>query len=252
MSTLLLVDDEKPLREGLAAYIRQSTTLFSQVLTAKNGTEALQCFEEQSIAVAMIDINLGDFNGLDLIALLNKRYPDTIIVVISGYDDFEFVRKALTLKVHDYLLKPIPRSDLAKLLTDLEGQLAALTQKKPDLPVSQDPKLAQQAMSYIENNYFDRSISLQQVAQTLFVSPSQLNKLLKKDYDTTFAELLIQYRLDKAKELLQSDGLQYPIAEIAKKVGYDDSHYFSRLFRKKVGMTPSQYRKSSSKETLRD
>lgn len=248
MINLLLVDDEKPLREGLATYLRQSATFLTQVLTAKNGTEALQRFEEQPIAVAMIDINLGDFNGLDLIALLNKRYPETIIVVISGYDDFEFVRKALTLNVHDYLLKPIPRSDLTKLMAELETKLVTLAQEKqPDL-IPQDHKLAQQAMRYIENNYFDRSISLQQVAQALFISPSQLNKLLKKDYATTFAELLIQCRLYKAKELLWGDELQYPIAEIAKKVGYDDSHYFSRLFRKKVGMTPSQYREYRLKD----
>lgn len=241
MTNLLIVDDEKALREGLAGYIRRTTSFFSQVLTAKSGTAALACFETQPIAAALIDINLGDFNGLDLIALLNKRYPETLLVVISGYDDFEFVRKALTLKVHDYLLKPIPLSDLKNLLTELEQQLQTAPVPAQPAIASVQP-LSQMAYDYIENNYFDRSISLQQTAQALFISTSQLNKLLKKDYQQTFSELLIRCRLQKAKELLSQTNLHYPIAEIAGKVGYDDPHYFSRLFRKKIGIPPIQYR----------
>lgn len=237
MATLLLVDDEKPVREGLAAYIRQAAPFFSKVLTAKNGNTALEIFEQTAVDVALIDINLGDFNGLDLVALIKKRFSEVLIVVISGYDDFEYVRKALTLNVQDYLLKPIPRSDLAKLLQDLEQRL----KPKPQSVVTSQPNLTQMAYRYIEQNYPDRSISLQQTANALFISTSQLNKLLKKGYGNTFSELLIQYRLDKAKELLQAE-LHYPVSEIANKVGYDDPHYFSRLFRKKIGQSPVQYR----------
>lgn len=240
MATLLLVDDEKPVREGLAAYIRQASPFFSEVLTAKNGKTALEIFEKTKVDVALIDINLGDFNGLDLIALIKKRFPSVLIVVISGYDDFEYVRKALTLKVQDYLLKPIPQSDLIKLLQDLEQRVKPTP---PVVPVGQ-PDLAHLAYQYIQQNYPDRSISLQQAATALFISTSQLNKLLKKAYGSTFSELLIQYRLDKAKELLQTD-LHYPISEIANKVGYEDPHYFSRLFRKKTGQSPVQYREAN-------
>lgn len=114
MTTLLIIDDEKALREGLAGYIRTIPSPFQQVLIAADSQEALTLFEKQSVAVAFVDINLPDMNGLDLIHLLNQRYPDTIIVIISGFDDFDFARRAITLNVYDYLLKPIPKTDLKK------------------------------------------------------------------------------------------------------------------------------------------
>ena len=118
MPSLLIVDDEQALRNGLAHYLAHLDSPFETIVTAENGQTALAKLEQQPFAATLIDINLGDINGLDLISLINQRYPQTLVVIISGYDDFDFARRAIKLKVLDYLLKPIPRSDLKQLMTE--------------------------------------------------------------------------------------------------------------------------------------
>ncbi|MFC6180061.1 response regulator transcription factor [Lactiplantibacillus daowaiensis] len=240
MRNLLIVDDEKALRNGLAHYLTQLTTPFDTITTAANGQSALAYFEHHPVTAALIDINLGDLNGLDLIDLINQRYPQTLIVIISGYDDFDFARRAVKLNVLDYLLKPIPRSDLQKLMQTFKTQLAPAPVAKP---ATSD--LAQNGQAYIEAHYSDRNLSLAQAAQRLFVSEAHLSKQLKQNCGQTFSEYLIDYRINKARELLRNPNLQYSVCEIAHKVGYEDAHYFSRVFRKKVGQSPLQYRQAN-------
>lgn len=234
---LLIIDDEKALRNGLVNYLRGMDTPFDEVLSAASGKEALAVFETHSIAAALVDINLGDINGLDLIETIQHRYPQVLITIISGYDDFDFARRAIKLKVFDYLLKPIPKSDLKKLMTNLACQLATT-------PVPQEAghDLAAAGKQYIESHYSDKQLNLAQTAQSLFVSDSYLSKQMKETYGESFSEYLIRHRIEKAQELLKDPHLRYSVTDIAHKVGYEDPHYFSRVFRKKVGLSPLQYR----------
>lgn len=238
MQNLLIVDDEQALRNGLAHYLSQLAPPFDVVDTAANGQQALAYFEHHSVAAALIDINLGDLNGLDLIELINQRSPQTLIVIISGYDDFDFARRAVKLNVLDYLLKPIPRSDLQKLMQTFKTQLTPTVTVR----TASTTNLAQSGQAYIEAHYSDHNLSLAQAAQRLFVSETHLSKQLKQNCGQTFSEYLIDYRMTKAQELLRNPSLQYSVGEIAHKVGYEDAHYFSRVFRKKVGVSPLQYR----------
>ncbi|MFD1420227.1 response regulator transcription factor [Lactiplantibacillus songbeiensis] len=237
MPSLLIVDDEQALRNGLAHYLAHLDSPFETIVTAENGQTALAKLERQPFAAALIDINLGDINGLDLISLINQRYPQTLVVIISGYDDFDFARRAIKLKVLDYLLKPIPRSDLKQLMTTFAQKLATVT---PTEPVTND--LSTSSQSYIEAHYSDKNLSLTRCAQALFVSETHLSKQLKQTTGMTFLEYLTTYRLKKAQELLRNPRLRYTITDIANKVGYEDAHYFSRVFRKKLGQSPLQYR----------
>lgn len=103
-------------------------------------------------------------------------------------------------------------------------------------------KLVLDAIHYIENNYDDPSIDLTFMSGMLHVSNSYFSRIFKKAKNQTFVEYMTGIRLDKAKELLRTSDKK--VYEIAQQVGYDDAHYFSYNFRKKVGMTPLQYRKA--------
>ncbi len=94
------------------------------------------------------------------------------------------------------------------------------------------------AMQYIAQNY-SRNITVKMVAESLFVSESYLMHLFKDNLNKTFNECLTDYRIMVAKDLLLSGKLK--VYEIAELVGYNDSKYFSQIFRKKVGMSPSQF-----------
>lgn len=88
-------------------------------------------------------------------------------------------------------------------------------------------------------------VSLQSVAQKVYMTPTYLSLLFKTNTGKTFIEHLTDIRMDKAKDMLRST--HYKNYEVAEKVGYQDPRYFSQIFKKKVGVSPSEYRESASK-----
>ena len=94
------------------------------------------------------------------------------------------------------------------------------------------------AVSYIQNNY-SHEISLASISNQLQITPNYLSKLFKEKTGSSFTEYLTVYRLDAAKKMLRSG--QYKVYEVAEKVGYSDSQYFSKQFKKNVGVTPKEY-----------
>lgn len=95
------------------------------------------------------------------------------------------------------------------------------------------------AKAYIQNNY-NRDISLDEVSQAVNISPYYFSKVFKEDVGEGFVEYLTKIRMDKAKELLTTT--EYSMKEICSMVGYSDPNYFSRSFKKNVGVTPTEYK----------
>jgi AraC-like DNA-binding protein len=98
--------------------------------------------------------------------------------------------------------------------------------------------LVQGAVAYIAAN-FDKQITLESAADSLAVSPNRLARLLVAEIGRGFSDLLIEYRIEKAKELLSRQGAV--IKQVSLACGYSDQNYFSRLFKKKTGLTPSVF-----------
>lgn len=106
-------------------------------------------------------------------------------------------------------------------------------------------KYAVMAMDYIEKNYGDCDLSLHSVCSYLNISTSRFSTIFKQATGTTFMDVLIGLRMQKAKELLaHTDMKNY---EIAERVGFNDSHYFSIAFKKTTGKTPTEYAKEMRK-----
>ncbi|QHW31361.1 response regulator [Paenibacillus rhizovicinus] len=103
------------------------------------------------------------------------------------------------------------------------------------------------AIEYIETNYANDKMSLQELCRHVLMSSSYFSLVFKQNTGETFVEYLTGVRIAKAKELLQSTGMKF--YEIAEQVGYADPNYFSILFKKRVGMTPKDYRDRLAKES---
>lgn len=102
--------------------------------------------------------------------------------------------------------------------------------------------VAEQVISYIEDHYSEK-ISLDQIAENMYLSPFYISRIFKGETGSTPIRHLINLRLEKAKELLE-EGYQGSIQEVAALVGYDDAYHFSKLFKKRYGISPSQVRKN--------
>lgn len=103
---------------------------------------------------------------------------------------------------------------------------------------------AEKTVALIRQKYGDPEFSIEKVAPTLHICAGYLSNILKKQLNTTFRALLLNMRMDKAKELLRNSSLM--INEISKQVGFEDQYYFSFCFKKHTGLSPRQYRNDNS------
>lgn len=126
MYKLLIVDDEYNIREGLANGIPWHEVDIEVVGTAVDGEDAYEKIEQLSPDILITDVSMDNMNGLDLADLLKKKYPSIKIIILSGYDDFEYISKALELKVFTYIIKPVHSDDLMdtmrKLVREIEEE----------------------------------------------------------------------------------------------------------------------------------
>ena len=106
---------------------------------------------------------------------------------------------------------------------------------------NQNRSVLKLAVDFIDHNYMDEEISLNKAAHVANVSANHFSALFSQNMGQTFTEYLTDLRMSKAKELLRCTAMRS--SEIAGEVGYKDAHYFSYLFKKTQGMTPSEYRK---------
>lgn len=119
---MLIVDDEPVICEGLRRTIDWERLGVRVVDVAYDGAEALRLVEERDVNVVLSDIRMEGMDGLELAERLKERFPDVRVVMISGYEDFEYARQAIRLGVSDYLLKPVEIDELTEVVkTIVEG-----------------------------------------------------------------------------------------------------------------------------------
>jgi two-component system response regulator YesN len=113
---------------------------------------------------------------------------------------------------------------------------------KPINSIDYSNKIVQATKEYLETHYAD-DISLENVAEQVNISPQYFSKLIKKTTGFNFIDWLSMLRVKKAKELLTNSN--FTVKEVCFMVGYKDPNYFSRIFKKRIGITPSEYIKSN-------
>jgi two-component system response regulator YesN len=127
MYQALIVDDEKMIRMGMRKAIPWSSLGIGNVFVAKSGEEALDIIREHKPEIMITDIRMGEMSGLDLIDAAKKFVPQIRVLVLTGYDDFEYARQCIRLKVHDFFLKPI---DEKVLIEAVKNQVAFLEENQ--------------------------------------------------------------------------------------------------------------------------
>ncbi|WP_018751734.1 response regulator transcription factor [Paenibacillus sanguinis] len=253
MWNVIIVDDETIIRRGLRQFVESSPYPFTITGEARQASEALEQLEQQLAHVCFIDINMPNMNGLDLINLLQQRHPSTVVVIISGYDNFEYARQAVKLQAFDYILKPVPKSDLNQLLYRLDkhlqqrfpGKQHAKPQKQPISTFSGNGTVFMHKVTdYINDHYQDPELTVGRVASLFHMNPTYLSKRMKQEIGQSFLDYVTELRINKAKEVLDEAASNIKINNLSVKVGYKSQYYFSRVFKNKVGLSPLEYKNS--------
>ncbi|AOY77034.1 response regulator transcription factor [Clostridium formicaceticum] len=244
MLKVLIADDEPKIRKGIKLWIGENTYPFEVVGEAKNGREALEFTTKTSPELFLVDINMPMVNGLDFISQLKKLCPNSIVVIITGYDHFEYAHRAIKLQVFDYLLKPVSKSDFNHLLKRITEEFQPNEKEHIEDKNIQYSCIVRCVKGHIDHHYAESQLDLSYIAKLFNVNKSYISKRMKQELGRSFVEYLTEVRLEKAKEILESADPRVTMYHVATKVGYTSQHYFSRVFKKAYGIAPLEYRNS--------
>ena len=123
MKTLLIVEDEKMIRQGIATMAKRCSVPIETILECRNGAEALEILKERQIDVMFTDIRMPKMDGIELVKRTAKLAVRPQIVVVSGFDDFNYAVEMMKNGVRDYLLKPIKRDKVEEILAKLDEEV---------------------------------------------------------------------------------------------------------------------------------
>jgi two-component system response regulator YesN len=131
MPNILIVDDEAIFRKGLRAMITALDPEWNVVGDAKDGYEALDLLAKLRPDAMLTDIRMPRMDGIQLQKIAREQFPELQCVVVSGYEDFTYVKQSMRHGAKDYLMKPVEREELGRLLEQLKGEAAHQTKPEP-------------------------------------------------------------------------------------------------------------------------
>jgi len=133
MYTVLLVDDEALVREAISANMKWNELGYNLLGTCKNGKEAIEFLENNNTDLVITDICMPFVDGLELSKHIFDYYPDTRVIILSGYNEFEYAKMAVKYQVAEYVLKPVTVAELKDILMNIKDTLYEQKLKKDSL-----------------------------------------------------------------------------------------------------------------------
>lgn len=251
MIKILIADDEGHQRALLADIVDRRFGREAEVRTAENGRLAVDAAALWAADVVLMDIEMPGLSGIDAARQILAQHPACKIVFVTAYSLFTYAHEAVKLGACDYILKPVDPDDVERAIRraaaqgEAQRQLEALAASAGLLESADSCDktnlLMGKVKKYLQHNYMACDISLDSVSAMLGLNASYFSALFKRTFQVNFLDYLTELRMEAAKELLR-DPLR-STAEVANMVGYESANYFTRAFKKKVGMTPTDYRR---------
>ena len=257
MYRVLIADDEPIERQVISKKIKGFFPDQVEIFLAENGVEAVEEFKKNKCRIALLDIAMPGKSGLEAAEEIREFDRDCSIIFLTAFDEFSYAKKAIEVKALDYLLKPGSDEDLIgafeeafsvadknsekDTICDNDNDMAStlFDFDEGDVDSKKSSIIVREAKNYIDEHYKE-DISLQDVAGVLGYSDVYFCKLFKQNFGKSFIVYLNEFRISKAKEFLANPAIN--IKDISSEAGYRDANYFTRVFKRMTGKTPSEYR----------
>jgi YesN/AraC family two-component response regulator len=232
---ILVVDDDPDTLE-MHMRIVQAHSPSHRVLTARNGLQALDILQRERVDLVLLDLIMPELDGFGVLEAMREREAtrQLPVIVLTGQVLTEREMARLNRGVATVLSKGI--FSLEETLAHVDTALARSRKISGEAQC-----LVRQAMAYIHTHYSE-SISRTDLARHVALSDDHLTFCFRKELGVTPIAYLNRYRVNQAKQLLADPGKS--ITEVALEVGFSDSGYFSRVFRREVGLSPEAYRQA--------
>ncbi|TCL56967.1 AraC family two component transcriptional regulator [Kineothrix alysoides] len=242
MKTIVIVEDEFRIRQGLGSLINKVDMGCKVIGEAENGYEGLKMIQDLEPDIVITDIQMPKIDGLQMIEKAKEMGAACTFVILSGYADFEYARRGMRLGVKEYLLKPATISSVKELLLKLAGN-----GEEAYRPGEEEySEMVKEMIAIMEKSYGMR-LGLDTFAEKFRLTPEYISNLFAKETKMTFSNYLKKVRIEKAKELILSTDMK--IYEVACSVGYSDQKYFSKVFKEYTGVSAKQFAIDVQKNT---
>ena len=254
MCTLLIADDDLVTREGLVRHVPFAKLGISAVRTTDDGQNALALCARFRPDIVLSDIRMPRMDGIAFVTSLRRELPDTVVIFMSAFTEKEYFKSAIQLRAIRFVEKPIDMDEMVAALADavtqrreartrqaLHPEPATAAQEAPraEQLTVQNPTV-QAVMRYTRQHFADPSLSVETLSAHVGLTAAYLSALFKQATGDTLNRFITDIRMNQAKKLLHT---HTRVGNIAREVGFYDSDYFAKVFRKHAGMTPSEYRK---------
>lgn len=238
MYRLVVADDDYAFLNGMIRYMDWKALGIEVAGHAQNGKEAWEICQRVRPDILLTDVRMPYLGGIELACRVHEQFDLCQIIFMSVYSEKSDLKMAIRVRAIDYIEKPI----------DIAGLNGALGRAVKILQENARPAPGENAYSrsvgdvvhYILEN-FSREITIDFLASQVYLSANYLSGRFKAETGKTINQYLTDIRMEQAKAMLREPGKS--VADVASAVGYTDERYFSKLFAKTTGMTPSQYRR---------
>lgn len=242
------------IRYGIYVIIENSGVPCHPITECRNGREAVEHLKEEVYDLILTDIRMPFMDGMELALWIQENLvPEErpLLVAISGYAEFEYAKSMLKCQAMDYLLKPVDREELARVLWHAE---ALFRERWPERSVddtsagndcalsSQSRQKMEKAIDYIRRNY-GRPVDMAEVSNHISMNYSMFSALFKEYTGENFSSYLRKLRIGKSKRLLA--GTDLSINEVSQKAGFEDARRFAKVFKEETGWTPTRFRENA-------
>jgi len=255
-------DRESDLRDACFLWVdltRQASTALADALNGafdvprvKQPTQIPGAVQAFAPLFLCFEFDEPDALGIDALIHTRRTHPSLPVLMITGHHSEALAIWALRIRVWDLLVKPVSIGELSQRI----AALVELTRKRGPGPVRKtrfSPK-GTEALSALNSPnrqgrtypaiahvaaHFDRRIALDHVAALCRLSPSQFCRVFRQEQGVSFGQYLLRYRTERACELLVHPGAL--AKDVAYSVGFNDLSYFTRAFKRQVGLCPSEY-----------
>lgn len=172
-----------------------------------------------------------------LIPMLTSLYRFEKVMVFKNTDSSEYIRKVHQILQNNELLPSEIQDSYTLLFHEILQFLKRISNESELSP-------AQKIKNYIDMHVLD-AVKLSTLAKLIYRSESQTIRLFKSEFNTTPHQYILESKINHARNMLISSAI--PVNEISEKLGFSDEHYFSNIFKDKVGMSPNKYRNKRKK-----
>lgn len=232
---ILVIDDDSRIIDSIKLTFSEY-----EVIGFQKGDEALQFLKKpHEISLVLLDVFMRGLDGISILREIRKIDKDLPVMMMTAFGSMDIAVESLRNRADDFIEKPFD-------ITELRDKIKALLKGRPDTYklLGDGTDKVERIKRYIERK--NANVSLSEIADEICLSPKYVGRLFNEKSGSSFREYKLDHKLNLAKTMLKKSSLM--VKEISDRLGYENPETFMRIFKRKLKLTPTQYREKNVRQ----